>query len=1504
MAVRRLRLAWPGKRVGVGVAAAVALAVGAGGVVVVVDDDGDGRKKTGPAAARPVESAVTIAETKAQKVAAATGKPVLVAETLTATGTTHANPDGTFTRDEGVKPVRVKRDGQWVAIDATLVPAADGSLTTRATSVGLRFAGAPARAGAAEDRAGRAAARTTAVATVTAEPTPATDVRLLEMSVGASRFAMHWPGPLPEPIVRDSRVLYPEVLPGADLVLTATDNGFSQVIVVKSREAAADPKLAELGLRLSSADLRFTIDDAHVVRAVDAAGREVAAAPTPYMWDSSGHPQTAPTAGLDLPGLGGPEQGSRDALVGTRLDADTLRLTPDQKLLSAPETTYPVFIDPSFNGQTEAWTLAYKTYAGSSFWNGANFNGGTDDARAGHESQSNGTSQSFFRVDWDENGMRNVAVQSATFRVMNHHSWSCNKREVELWLTAPISSATTWNNRPGDVVMLDKRNEAHGYNASCPGDYIGFNAKNAAERASAAGWPDITMGIRATDQNDAYAWKKFRDDPVLSVVYNRPPNQPIDPTLTPGGPCTTNAPFARIGLTDVRLTAQGSDPDGNLDRIWLNVWRTGTSDYLFADYLWPDSRGVITYDIRAPRFVDGATYSWNMQARDTDGAVSDLNGKAGGSIPCQFTVDQSAPSAPEISSPQFPAGKDGDWVAGAEFGTTGDFTFKSGDGSDVVEYAYSLDTTSFTNRAKPNSPGGVATLKIIPPHAGPTVLYVKAKDAVGNYSTQTAYTFFVEPRDTVDGPMDFTGDQKPDLAAVDGAGNLRVYPSFSGGRLNESLDAAGVAEGKVPAGYWTNALVTYNGDYWGGDGLQDVIARMPDGRLWIYPGNGRGGVEVGGRMELRLPAGAPAPSTFTQILSLGDASGDGHPDLMAVDAAGTLYALTGYTGGTIDKVESIGGGGWQNYTIHGAGDITGDGAVDLIARTIAGDGKLWVYKGVKEGNGTRLSSLGASGSRFEYGASGWQKGQIAEITALPDVTADGIPDLWVLRANGDRLFYPGLRTEHGGATNATGETSWDHCQEFASPGGGTQRVCGPILTKYLDLAGPYGFAGAPTTGVNTVPDGTGRYTHFANNASIYWSPYTGAWAVNGGIRTRWSELGWERGRFGYPNSDEFDVAGGRRSSFQNGYIRWNEATQTATEHDPNDRTQDRRWELAGDVNDDGFADVVTVYDYGLETTAFFVSSGNANGTLEAPYPAWTSHIGWFGSKYAKYVIGDFNGDGRADVGALYGYPDGSNAWFTFAARDNGTFEEGVRSAYVAPGNWEWWRATALAGDYNGDGVDDVAMVYDHGNGVASAHTFIGNRNGEFNAPFQSWKSNPGWWWSGGVKYISGDFDGNGRDDIAGFYGYGNNTSDAVALHTLLSKPDGGFNAPFESWRVPAGNWDWTRAKLTSGDYNGDGRADAAAMYDYGGGESALFTFIARADGGFAQDVRSWKSANGTWWGDAARPVSGDFNGDGRTDIAAMYNSADGSSGLHTFPSTADGLFPGFVNGWQATPGTW
>jgi hypothetical protein len=94
--------------------------------------------------------------------------------------------------------------------------------------------------------------------------------------------------------------------------------------------------------------------------------------------------------------------------------------------------------------------------------------------------------------------------------------------------------------------------------------------------------------------------------------------------------------------------------------------------------------------------------------------------------------------------------------------------------------------------------------------------------------------------------------------------------------------------------------------------------------------------------------------------------------------------------------------------------------------------------------------------------------------------------------------------------------------------------------KYASLGGPSGFLGAPITPELTCPDGIGAYQHYQNNASIYWSPATGAHEIHGRIRYKWASMGWEQSPYGYPTSDEGNTThpGDRCEYFQNGEIVW------------------------------------------------------------------------------------------------------------------------------------------------------------------------------------------------------------------------------------------------------------------------------------------------------------------------------------------------------------------------------
>jgi glucose/arabinose dehydrogenase len=144
----------------------------------------------------------------------------------------------------------------------------------------------------------------------------------------------------------------------------------------------------------------------------------------------------------------------------------------------------------------------------------------------------------------------------------------------------------------------------------------------------------------------------------------------------------------------------------------------------------------------------------------------------------------------------------------------------------------------------------------------------------------------------------------------------------------------------------------------------------------------------------------------------------------------------------------------------------------------------------------------------------------------------------------DTLGFP---TSDELAVTAGRASYFQHGNEYWSAKTGAWFVRNGNLVTYLALGGPN--YGLPLTDEHRTPDGRGSYQHFApGNRSIYYYPGIGSREVHGSIRAKWAALGWERSRLGYPTTNEFDIPGGRRSSFQHGYITWNRATNTIIVH--------------------------------------------------------------------------------------------------------------------------------------------------------------------------------------------------------------------------------------------------------------------------------------------------------------------------------------------------------------------
>ncbi|WP_306192474.1 FG-GAP-like repeat-containing protein [Streptomyces sp. MK5] len=946
----------------------------------------------------------------------------------------YANPDGTFTEDQHALPERVRKGHRLVPIDATLQTNPDGSLSTKATTVDVTFSGGG----------------TGPMATVTR------DGRSISLS---------WPTALPKPVVAADSVTYPDVLPDVDLKLQAGASGFAQLLVVKTPTAAANPQLANLQYGMSADGVELNADSSGNLTAVNPVGQEVFTSPTPRMWDST--TATAPQglsaktvqgAGEDGAEAGVPTgefepgYGAKQAAMGVKVTDTHLSITPDQDLLTDPDTRYPVYIDPYVSGAREAWTIAYKKYPNSSFYNGVGWGGSgssTTTARVGYENETNGLAESFFRMDSNNLWNTNKQVIKSTFRIKNTWSWSCTDRTVEVGLTGSISSSTTWNNRPSWARTLDSVNDSLGWGSACPAGNLAFDVTSAAKDAVAKKWPNITLGMRAADESDVYAWKKFdAHSAVLSTSYNTVPNAPTGLYTSPdsGKNCGTTTPYTVIGNTDVTLGGKFSDSDGGTIKAHFILWPTGHGgadnevNSTVSATSGTISRLVVSKTKLASLLKDAGvtgtgTFTWYARAEDgtASSAFSDQ---------CHFQFDATRPSnPPTVTSAQFPDGSDGWPENTSPVRTEGTFTLGNGGVTDVAKYEYWTDWDPTVRTATPATVGGSKDVKLTPVSAGSHFLYARSIDRGGNSSDRVAYLFYVKSLNVKDEPGDLNGDGNSDLYGVRSDGTLWQYSGTGNGTLSVYSVASSTS--------FSGASISHRGD-WTDDGYEDLIAANGTAgskTLQLYPNNGYGyacttsgeeadsGACTTGRQELTVYD--PANNHWQdadQIIAIGDVDGpldvddDGtidvpsYPDLL-VKEGNLLWLYYGASSYHLDETLEpvlIGNGGWSDYDLIAPGDVDNNGHVDILARQRA-TGTLYFYPGT----GPAGEGLGSGTTRSQIGTN-WTPTNRPLITSDSDADNDGKPDLWATSPDTGKglYFYPAVTSTGHGTPTAVGTGGW------------------------------------------------------------------------------------------------------------------------------------------------------------------------------------------------------------------------------------------------------------------------------------------------------------------------------------------------------------------------------------------------------------------------------------------------------------------------------------------------
>lgn len=690
------------------------------------------------------ESSTAASEDEALALAKRLGKKVEVLSQRSESSDLYATPEGALESREYMRPVRTRVDGEWRPIDTSLAEIGTGTdkgmVAPKAASVGLAFSGGGAGPLVRLERAGRT-------------------------------FQLSWPGTVPAPRLDGDTATYPAILPDVDLRLSARPEGFTQLLVVKSAEAAQSEELAELRFQLSTEGLvaRETVDGG--LEAVDeGAGGVVFEAPKPVMWDSSPGPQQTQGQGAGTANLasetvralqiaqgaeaaGEPGAGDSGRLepVGVDIPAggDELVLTPDRELLTGPDTVYPVFIDPQmYTPRATAWTMASRYWDSSPQWK---FNGDPD-AGLGYCGWDYCAPQDvkrlFYQVPTTKYAGRSIL--KAEFTVRETHAASCQAREVQLWRTKGINSSTTWNSQNASGFWIDRletRSFAYGFDGCASAD-AEFNVKGVVAQAAANKWPTITFGMRATDEDDRYTWKRFSDAAYLRVTYNRPPPRISTSQLTmdPGGPCMTSTNAVSIRSRATIKASVVSDPDKDRVSVQFRArWDSGS--WLSARSTIKDSGEDFSMTLPTSVPVD-KLIAWEVRAWDgkdgdnTSGQWSSWSSQ--GAHSCYFRYDLGVPVGPSITSTQYPRADDSDpndpWWDGV--GRYGTFTIDAPD-TDVTKYWIGVNGSPSSKYTVTTTGGAARTIKVMPTRPGPNIIMAKAWDSAGNASEPRTYHFRV-----------------------------------------------------------------------------------------------------------------------------------------------------------------------------------------------------------------------------------------------------------------------------------------------------------------------------------------------------------------------------------------------------------------------------------------------------------------------------------------------------------------------------------------------------------------------------------------------------------------------------------------------------------------------------------------------------------------------------------------------------------------------------------------